>query len=159
MTRVKFFLVLHSSGEEFQSVKSYINMWKLRSECFQEYKRSGLVLLQRVIVEEHSQHYCLWLPSFSLPLISFTVFGVKRWRYSFVNLNFMLFSFCYIFVCFFLFIFLTWESLHARLNSHYRVWSYKKKEHKMIKAYRKSLYKEPTVNSCLLILDLKALRS
>ena len=71
----------------------------------------------------------------------------------------MLFSFCYIFVCFFLFIFLTWESLHTRLNSHYRVWSYKKKEHKMIKAYRKSLYKEPTVNSCLLILDLKALRS
>ena len=38
--------------------------------------------------------------------------------------------------------------------------SYKKKEHKKIKAYRKSLYKEPTVNRCLLILlDLKPLRS
>ena len=32
-------------------------------------------------------------------------------------------------------------------------------EHKKIKVYRKSLYKEPTVNRCLLILDLKPLRS
>ena len=62
----------------------------------------------------------------------------------------MFFPFCFL---------LTWESLHARLNSHYKIWSYKKKEHKMIKGYWKSLYKEPTVNSCLLILDLKALRS
>ena len=31
------------------------------------------------------------------------------------------------------------DSLHARLNSHYRAWSYKKREHKKIKAYRKSL--------------------
>ena len=29
------------------------------------------------------------------------------------------------------------------------------KKHKKIKAYRKSFYKEPTVNRCLLILDLK----
>ena len=28
-----------------------------------------------------------------------------------------------------------------------------------MKAYRKSLYQEPTVNRCLLILDLKSLRS
>ena len=35
----------------------------------------------------------------------------------------------------------------------------KKKEHKKIKAYMISLYKEPTVNRCLLILDLKPLRS
>ena len=36
------------------------------------------------------------------------------------------------------------DSLHA--------WSYKKKKHKKIKAYRRSLQKEPTVNRCLLIL-------
>ena len=52
-----------------------------------------------------------------------------------------------------------WDSLHARLNSHYKAWSYKKKEQKKIKAYRKSLYKERTVNKCLLILELKPLRS
>ena len=32
-----------------------------------------------------------------------------------------------------------WDSHHARLNSHYEAWSYKKKKHKKIKAYRKSL--------------------
>ena len=26
--------------------------------------------------------------------------------------------------------FLNWDSLHTRLNSHYKTWSYKKKEHK-----------------------------
>ena len=30
-------------------------------------------------------------------------------------------------------------SLHARLNSHYKAWSYKKKKRKNIKAYRKYL--------------------
>ena len=35
---------------------------------------------------------------------------------------------------------------------------YKKKKHKKIKAYRKFLLKEATVNSCLLILNLKAFR-
>ena len=44
-------------------------------------------------------------------------------------------------------------------DSHYKAWSLKKMEHKKIKVYRKSLYKEPTVNRCLLILDLKPLRS
>ena len=34
--------------------------------------------------------------------------------------------------------FFNWDSLHARLNSHYEAWSYKKKKHKKIKAYRKS---------------------
>ena len=29
------------------------------------------------------------------------------------------------------------DSLHARLNSHYEAWSYKKKKHKKIIAYRK----------------------
>ena len=53
--------------------------------------------------------------------------------------------------------FFNWDSLHARLNSHYKAWSYKKKKHKKIKAYRKFLYKEPTVNRCLLILELSHL--
>ena len=35
--------------------------------------------------------------------------------------------------------FFNWDSLHARLNSLYKAWSYKKKEHKKFKAYRKSL--------------------
>ena len=33
--------------------------------------------------------------------------------------------------------FFNWDSLHTRLNSHYKAWSYKKKKHKKIKAYRK----------------------
>ena len=41
--------------------------------------------------------------------------------------------------------FINWDSLHASLNSHYEVWSYKKKKDKKIKAYRKSVQKEPTV--------------
>ena len=32
-----------------------------------------------------------------------------------------------------------WESLHARLNSHYNAWSYKKQKHKKIETYRKSV--------------------
>ena len=59
---------------------------------------------------------------------------------------------------FFLF-FINWDSLHVRLNSHYEAWSYKKKKHKKVKAYRKSVWKEPTVKRCLLILDLKPLKS
>ena len=47
----------------------------------------------------------------------------------------------------------------CKLNSHYKAWTYKKKEHKKIKAYRKSLYEKPTVSKCLLILHLKTLRS
>ena len=39
-----------------------------------------------------------------------------------------------------------WDSLHPRLNTHCKAWSYKKKEHKEVKAYRKPLYKEPKVN-------------
>ena len=31
------------------------------------------------------------------------------------------------------------DSLHARLNNHCEEWSYKKKKHKKIKAYRKSV--------------------
>ena len=52
-----------------------------------------------------------------------------------------------------------WDSLHARLNSYYEAWSCRKKKHKKVKAYRKSVQKEPTVEKSLLILDLKPLRS
>ena len=36
-------------------------------------------------------------------------------------------------------VFFNWDSLHARLNSHYEVWSYKKKKHKKIRAHRISV--------------------
>ena len=36
-------------------------------------------------------------------------------------------------------IFFNWDSLHARLNSHYESWSYKTKKHKEIKVYSKSV--------------------
>ena len=35
------------------------------------------------------------------------------------------------------FFFFNWDSLHARLNSHYVAWSYKKNKHKKVKVYRK----------------------
>ena len=43
-----------------------------------------------------------------------------------------------IFQLFFLFVF-NWDSLHARLNSHYEAWSYKKRSTKKITGYRKSV--------------------
>ena len=55
-------------------------------------------------------------------------------------------------------LFFNWDSFHARLNSHYKAWNYKKKKHKKIKAYSKSLQREPTVSRCLSILDLKPFR-
>ena len=55
--------------------------------------------------------------------------------------------------------FFDWDSLYEKLNSHCKTWSYNKKEHKNVKAYRKSLYEELTVNRCLLILDLKPFKS
>ena len=50
-----------------------------------------------------------------------------------------------------------WDSSHARLNSHYEAWNCKKKKCKKIKAYRKSVLKEPTVKSYLLILEFQSL--
>ena len=46
----------------------------------------------------------------------------------------------------------------THLMQGYKAWSNKKKKHKKIKTYRKYLYKEPKVNRCLLILDLKSFR-
>ena len=42
-------------------------------------------------------------------------------------------------ICFRDCFFLNCDSLHARLNSHHEAWSYKKKKHKKITAYRKSV--------------------
>ena len=52
--------------------------------------------------------------------------------------------------------FFNWNSLHKRVNSHYKAWSYKKKEHKKITAYRKPLQKEPTVKGIQIIGQRKA---
>ena len=57
------------------------------------------------------------------------------------------------------FFFFNWDSLYTRLKSHYRHEFTKKKKHKKVNVYRKSVKKEPTVKRCLLILDLKTLRS
>ena len=35
--------------------------------------------------------------------------------------------------------FFNWDSPHARLNSHYEALSYRKKKHKKVQAYRKSV--------------------
>ena len=56
-------------------------------------------------------------------------------------------------------LFFIWDSRHAKLNSHYEPWNYKKKKHKKVKACKESISKEHTVERCLLILDLKPLRS
>ena len=54
-------------------------------------------------------------------------------------------------------VFFNCDCLYARLKSHCKAWSYKKKKRKKNKAYRKSLSEERTVNRCLLILDLKVI--
>ena len=66
---------------------------------------------------------------------------------------------CFIICSFFGVFFFNWDLPHARLNSHFEVWSYKKNKQKKITGYRKSVQKEPTVKRCLLILDLKPLKS
>ena len=58
----------------------------------------------------------------------------------------------------FMMYFFNWDSLYARLISHYKARSYKEKKYKKIKLYRKPLLKEPTGNRCLIILDLKPFR-
>ena len=54
--------------------------------------------------------------------------------------------------------FFNWDSLHTWLNSHYKM-ELQEEAQKDYKRYRESLQKEPTVNICLLILDLKPFRS
>ena len=50
------------------------------------------------------------------------------------------------------------DSLHARLKATTRHGVTRKKD-KKIKPYRKSIYKQPPVKRCLLILELKPFRS
>ena len=51
------------------------------------------------------------------------------------------------------------EYKYITLNSNYEASSYKKKKYKKIKAYRKSVLKEPIVKACLLILDHRSKES
>ena len=46
---------------------------------------------------------------------------------------------CRSFLLLLFFLFFNWDLLHARLNSHCKAWSYKKRKHKKIKTYRKSV--------------------
>ena len=47
----------------------------------------------------------------------------------------------YIYIYIYIYIF-NWYSLHARLNSHYEAWSYKKKKHKKVKVYTRNLIRK-----------------
>ena len=49
------------------------------------------------------------------------------------------FPVCYSSTWLVFFWFFCWDSLHARLNSHYKAWSYKKRTTKKITRYRKSV--------------------
>ena len=51
--------------------------------------------------------------------------------------------------------FVNWNSLHARLNSHYKAWSYKKKKYKKIKANLKHPYFSPIKASLFLMLTFQ----
>ena len=65
----------------------------------------------------------------------------------------------YLYIYILYYIYINWDSRHAKLSSHYESWSYKKKKYKKIKAFRKSALKKPTNKRWLLILDLKPFRS
>ena len=47
--------------------------------------------------------------------------------------------FIYLFIYLFIHLFIYWDSLHETQNSQYEASSYKKKKHKKVKAYRKSV--------------------
>ena len=94
-----------------------------------------------------------------LDLIEMYLLIKQRQKYSSVLIGLTILATFFAFSVAIFFFFFNWDSLHARLNSHYKAWSYKKKKYKKIKAHRKSVYKEPTVKRCLLILDLKLFRS
>ena len=61
-------------------------------------------------------------------------FGIQRYSHDFFAQTMKLLSKEQIAVIFFG----NWDSLHARLNSHYEPRSHKKRNHKKIKEYRKS---------------------
>ena len=62
-------------------------------------------------------------------------FGIQRYSQEFFSQTIKLLSKEQIAVIFFV----NWNSLHASLNSHCEPWSYKKRNHKEIKVYRKSV--------------------
>ena len=43
------------------------------------------------------------------------------------------------YIIYYTYVYINWDSLHPKLNRHYKAWSYKKKKHKKINAYMKSL--------------------
>ena len=94
--------------------------------------------------------YCLHVNVF-LGVGSYVGVSLSLYMYICISLS--------LYLSIYLSIYIAWDSLHARLNSHYKAWSYMKKNHKKIKAYRKSALKEPAVKRCLLILILKRFRS
>ena len=49
--------------------------------------------------------------------------------------------------------------ISIEIKTTWNSWSYKEKKYKKITAYRKCVQKEPTVKRCLLILDVKPVRS
>ena len=56
--------------------------------------------------------------------------------------------------------FFNWNLLHARLNSHYEAWNYKKKKYKRLKHMENLFRKKVQIKKrCLLILNLQPFRS
>ena len=128
-----------------------VPVFKNQEHCLDCPWGQGIHLLanQLWIVIDHIRHSCIvnvFLNHFEMHLRLPKYFDNPWWW----NTYFMLLNFStqqpprsLIF-----FFFNNWDSLHARLNSHYKAY---KKKYKKIKAYRKSVYKEPTDKRCLLL--------
>ena len=65
-------------------------------------------------------------------------FNQKEWLKPYIDMNTELMKAAenYFEKDLFNFFFFDWFSLHAKLNNHYEAWSYKKRKHKKVKAYR-----------------------
>ena len=61
------------------------------------------------------------------------------------------------FASFFFFFLLGFTPCNAEQPLQGKAWSYRKKKHKKIKAYRSSVWKEPTVKRCLFLLHIQVL--
>ena len=77
--------------------------------------------------------------------ILFTLFDISlslrrlgtNWNKNPLEINVLLYIYIYIYIYIYMYVFMyDCDSLHARLNSHYNEWSYKKKKQKNIKAFR-----------------------
>ena len=120
------------------------SLWGLDVLLFSEFINIILILYHNFIE--------LFILLYAFPVISFAQYK------EYITWQISISKFSYVFPAFTCGIafFFNWDSLHVRLNSHYKAQSYKKKKHMKIKGYRKPICKEPIVNMCLLILDLKA---